>query len=817
MIENAAEILLVEDDPDDAEMFAEILKRGKIPHHLNVVDDGVKALDYLNQRGDYTTSTRPDLIVLDLNLPRKDGRWALREIKSNNNLKSIPAAIFTTSKADSDVTDCYFAGANCYITKPREFVDFVAAVKALETFWFSLVKLPPTPLTAVPFPALPTQAEGNNIRVLLIEDDPEDAEFLQRVLAKEDKLSLSIDVVDNLTSAIEVLRRKKFEIILLDLGLATTAGLDTFETLFPHAQGVPVVVLTGLADETVACEAIRQGAQDYLLKGQPESRAIWRVLRYALERRSFLENLQKAHLQLEDRVRERTEELSETNLRLNREIWERSKAERAAKESEARFKRLADSTFEGLLVHEDHQIIDANRAAATMYGCEESQLLGKNCLDFVEATYRDFAKSKMASNDGRPFETLNLKLNGAAFPAEIQTRSLSGDRGHIQVLAIRDVTERKLIEQMKDRNLALKEANDALEHFASVASHDLKEPLLSIAGFLTLLKKEAHSQLNGSALEYLNIAVDSAKRLHNLVDDLLSYTRHSQASVELAPISTDSVLKDAIANLKDRIGETGAKIQFSSLPKVMGNSFQLVRLFQNLLSNAIKFQKKEVPPQISVSAVRDGDQWIFKVTDNGIGFAQESIEEVFMMFRRLHGPEAYPGTGIGLATCKKIIERHKGRIWAESKEGVGSTFCFGLQAVPSLSLTGVKILVVDDAPNMIVLLKHRLNRWGAEVEIAHNGMVAVEKAALGIYDLIIMDIEMPFLNGIQATEKIRKSGYGGAILAFTGHKKNGNSEFYRDNGFTGYFSKDEFVLDEEGDELSESVAHALSTVRQARV
>ncbi len=240
--------------------------------------------------------------------------------------------------------------------------------------------------------------------------------------------------------------------------------------------------------------------------------------------------------------------------------------------------------------------------------------------------------------------------------------------------------ERRLADdQLKHASAELARSNTELQQFAYVASHDLSEPLRMIVSYLDLLVARHRAGLNAEAQEFIGYAVDGAQRMQKLIDDLLAYARVDNRGRELKPVDLDAVLAEAQRNLKLRITESGAEIEHGPLPKVMGDASQLAQVFQNILSNAIKFRGKE-PPRIRIGAEAVGGEWKLSIQDNGIGIDPKHFERLFVIFQRLHTRHEYPGTGIGLAICKKIIERHGGRIWVESKPGQGTAFFFTLGA-----------------------------------------------------------------------------------------------------------------------------------------
>lgn len=241
----------------------------------------------------------------------------------------------------------------------------------------------------------------------------------------------------------------------------------------------------------------------------------------------------------------------------------------------------------------------------------------------------------------------------------------------------RAIREKKLRDENRKAQQELARSNRDLEQFAYVASHDLQEPLRMVATYTQLMAERYQGKLDANADKYIHYAVDGAVRMQMLVQDLLTFSRVGRGGINLKPVDGKEVLDGVLLNLRAAVEESGAQIGCETMPTVVADRLLLSQLFQNLIANAIKF-RGSMTPRIQVSATQGEREWIFSVTDNGIGIAPEYAETIFVIFKRLHTQAEYPGSGIGLAICKKIVEQHGGRIWLESAEGRGCTFKFTL-------------------------------------------------------------------------------------------------------------------------------------------
>lgn len=236
-------------------------------------------------------------------------------------------------------------------------------------------------------------------------------------------------------------------------------------------------------------------------------------------------------------------------------------------------------------------------------------------------------------------------------------------------------------QQLQQLNHALLISNQELEQFAHAVSHDLQQPLQSITGFIGLIQMKYQGQLDAGLLQYIDRILEAGKRMQRLIQDLLAYAQIGQVDLTLTPVDSKLVLYQALANLEILIAQTKAEISYDELPLVYGNETQLVCLFQNLIGNALKFTQPDTLPRIEISVTEQTDRWLFGIRDNGIGIPADSLKDIFQAFKRLKTAQHYAGTGIGLATCKKIVKSHGGEIFAESELGLGTVFYFTLPKV----------------------------------------------------------------------------------------------------------------------------------------
>jgi PAS domain S-box-containing protein len=396
-----------------------------------------------------------------------------------------------------------------------------------------------------------------------------------------------------------------------------------------------------------------------------------------------------------------------------RNISVRKDAEKHLVQMESRYRGLLEAAPDAMVVvNRGGEIVLVNVQAEKQFGYRRDELLGqkvKNIIPegFAERLIADATRSvadALAQQIGTGIELCGRRKDGSEFPIEIMLSPLESVEGILVTAAIRNISARKKSErvntQLENQATVLQSAHDELEvrvrertkelafanqileqsnlelkQFAYVASHDLQSPLRSISGFVQLLKLEYEGKLDEQAQDWIRRTVGAIGQMQRLIRDLLSYSRVDARSLPFTRIPFLDIVRDAVTLLESSLRDSGGRVTWDELPVVMGDRSQLVQLIQNLVGNGLTYHGDK-PPHIHLSAERSGQEWIFSVRDNGIGIDPKYREQIFEIFKRLHDQKEYPGTGIGLAVCRRVVNRHGGRIWVESELGHGSTFHF---------------------------------------------------------------------------------------------------------------------------------------------
>ena len=482
-------------------------------------------------------------------------------------------------------------------------------------------------------------------RILLADDNADMREYVRRLLAGRYQVVTASDGLEALRCAVS----EQPDLILSDMMMPGLDGFGLLKELRARAETktIPVLLLSARAGEESRVDGLDAGADDYLIKPFTARELLARVA---------------AHLAMRRR---------------------RMDAEEALKESQATLQSFYDSSpfLMGVIELQGEAIVPVycNAATARFFGVEGiSNQTGPELAipAAIDALWVKHYRQSRAEGGSVRFEYEHPRDAGACWlsaSVKFLGNSPSG-RPRFSFIA-QDITDRKRNDDLLHHsNEELRRANTDLEQFAYSASHDLQEPLRQVAIYSQLLEKKYSGKLDGKAAGYLAYCIEGAHRMEMLISDLLAYCQAAKASDSpLERLSITEVIDTVKKNLSTTIQETGAEIRTSDLPVVFANPVPLVHLFQNLVSNALKY-RSEKKPRVSITATKEPGQWLFAISDNGIGIAKEFQTHIFGIFKRLHDRAAYPGTGVGLAICQKIVERQGGRIWVESSRVAAQHF-----------------------------------------------------------------------------------------------------------------------------------------------
>lgn len=374
------------------------------------------------------------------------------------------------------------------------------------------------------------------------------------------------------------------------------------------------------------------------------------------------------------------ERLIDESVKMRQQVAELEAFKTDIKQSEELFKTLFHSSPIGIYIAQDGHLRLVGHQFARITGHNEDELIGIPPLNLVLSEDRNTVREnavKMLKGERSSGYEFRIVTKRAEIKWVMETVvPIFYERRRATLGNLIDITERKQTEQeLRQMTTEMKHSNTELGQFAHVVSHDLQEPLRMIASYTQLLARRYHGKLDTDADEFITYVVDGTSRMQALLSALLDYSRVGSRGKPFKSVYCEHVFDQAMANVKVTIEESGAVVSHDPLPIIMADEGQLVQLFQNLISNAAKYRSQE-PPRIHVSVEAKHNERVFSVRDNGIGIDSKHAQSIFEIFRRLHTKEEYPGTGIGLAICKKIVERHGGHIWVQSQPGKGSIFYF---------------------------------------------------------------------------------------------------------------------------------------------
>jgi PAS domain S-box-containing protein len=362
--------------------------------------------------------------------------------------------------------------------------------------------------------------------------------------------------------------------------------------------------------------------------------------------------------------------------------------EKKLEESDKKFRKMLDEIYDGVYSCDAKGYFTyVNPGCTKITEYSEDELIGKHFLELIVTESKnealEFYKNQFVNRISETIYAFQITTKTGQKKWVEQTVSLLSDKNLVLGFQciVRDITERKKAEnELEAKTANLKRSNEELEQFAYVTTHDLQEPLRTIANFVDLFDKKYRGKIDDEADDYVKYIVNATETMQELIKDLLDFSRIGK-NVTFQKTDCNKVVNSVLSELQLLIKETNARITVSELPIVNGNDSELKRLFQNLISNAIKFQRKDFPPEVTISCSEKDGKYLFECRDNGIGIDEQYYDRIFIIFQRLHNITEYQGTGIGLATCKKIVELHGGKIWVKSTVGKGSSFYFTIPKV----------------------------------------------------------------------------------------------------------------------------------------
>ena len=514
------------------------------------------------------------------------------------------------------------------------------------------------------------------------QDITEKKEFEESLLYNEEELS----AIFSNAPLVMLLVNAKLRVVKSNRAAAEAADADKEKQMGAYIGNALKCVnaLTnpkgcGFSDECHKCE-IRKIIKDTFKKGKPYYRKEASLLleKYRPHTLFFLISTTPISIGNERLVLVTIEDITERRIMQN-----------ALAESEELFRTVVEASQDGKIsINSRGRITLFNFAAERIFGWKKEEAVGQFPDFLIPENFREqhrksvadfFNTEKSSGAIGKTLELSAKHKDGRIFPIELSLSEGRRGKEKFVLAVIRDITGKKQAEnELRAFSQKLREKNQELRQFAYIASHDLREPLRMITSYIQLLDRRYKGKFDKDGMEFMDYIIDGAKRMDDMIASLLQYSREESRDEEFDVIDINELVSVVIDNLKIAIEESGAVIEYSNLPVIRGDRHRLIQLFQNLIDNAIKYRKAEVPLIIGIKAEEKNGEYIFMVEDNGIGIEPQFYERIFKIFQRLHSRSQYGGTGIGLAICRKAVERHGGRIWVESEPGQGSKFSFSI-------------------------------------------------------------------------------------------------------------------------------------------
>lgn len=664
-------VLLVEDNKADAMILTSFLNEGGTPLAIDLIRCGDEAVQYLHQKGPYASAPVPDVVLLDINLPKRNGFEVLAEMRQTSRTTDVPVFVISSSSNPDDLRRGQALGVAGYFVKPTDVADFekLAANLVRKEFPKYVLPKPANPATLkAPGEGAPAFSQSNELFKQLVDEV------------------------------------KDYAIFMLD----SRGYVLTWNDGAEHLKGYrPSEIIGKHFSIFYPKEALDRDYPAYELEMASKTGRYhdegWRLRKDGTR---FWANVTITA------VRSRSGELIGFG-KVTRDFTAEKEAEKHLKDSERRFRHLVEQVkdYAIFMLNPDGTIASWNMGAERINGYKASEIIGRHFSVFytkeaLEKHHPDMELRIAREKGVYEEEGLRVRKDGTSFWANVVITALFDEEDKLQGFSkvTRDITERKrteekskktaelLEERVRERTVELEQSkreltyqrdrltrsNTDLQQFAYVASHDLQEPLRAVVSCLQLIERRYLSDLRPEVREYMGLAVEGAQRMKALIEGLLVYSRVGHSSIQSNLVDFHAVVESAKENLRGLLLDSKAVIVVSPLPSLRVDVTQMTQLFQNLIGNAIKYRSAH-PPRVEISATATDDVWRFSVKDNGIGIDPQYFDRIFAIFQRLHSDrDKYPGTGIGLALCKKIVEGHGGRILVDSTAGQGTTFFFTL-------------------------------------------------------------------------------------------------------------------------------------------
>lgn len=619
--------------------------------------------------------------------------------------------------------------------------------------------------------------EKHTNKILLIEDNPADAKMVQLYLAESGLQDCSLTVKTTLSDGVEeISKTENLAAVLLDLSLPDSSGLHTLEKLLRIYPNLNVVVLTGHSDKKLGLDAVKYGAQDFLVKGNYDADIFAKTIRFSIERKKFFDQLQEATF---------------------------------------RYQNIFTNSKDGIYVCEfDGSLIDFNKSTCELVGYELEELRNTNIKEFFgDPEFWDTFLERIHATDNVVEEEIeihckNAKLRYCIISAtKMSYGNFKGVNGFIT-----DITERKQAEKLREDRKIADKTNALKEQFIASISHEMRTPMNAILGMSNLVLK---TELNEEQFNYLSSIKQSSEILLGIVNDILeiSSIQNGKIKFDYENFDLHELLANLLSVMQYKVFEKDLDFQLDINPLIpkylVGDKLRLNQILYNLVGNAIKFTDNGLIRIEVLELNNSNGSWHiqFMVQDSGIGIPGDKIGVIFETFTRIRSKERiYEGTGLGLSIAKNLVEYQGGKIWVESTVGEGSKFYFDLIFEEGMAPDGeqpeLESLDPETAFNLLLVEDHAINRVVAtqtlkkqfpniNMVVAVNGQEGVKQVMENDFDIILMDIQMPLMDGYEATQAIRKMDSEKSkipVLAMTAHANIKENERYKDYGM------DDFVL-----------------------